>query len=547
MDSSPLERNWENWSRIVNGAQGFTRNKKFLNLSAQIPFLSLDIDIRSFYYLWLELYPLVMNLNSNAIELIIDDNKEIINSFLHKSNNEGMYIEVLKIDVNKLPDISEKMENVDQIFNILRVWVKKTHNVDIGNIRIIPYNLLNDFGSIFKKYSELKPGYGFLEMIGEYIDVIVLNHNQNLLKCYPSSPLFDFFSKLDENFVGFSYFNIMSAIREYLPNIKLTMTFKMKDNSTFLSYFVKISKSKINFELITIPESILSEKNPTKQEKKLFKLLKKDCNTNLNLIFQLKEIEILLNEIINTPFPIQKERLILIEEKFINFYRSIGNSWNMDPKPYIYNNSFRFWIYLFGFYINPRKLSFWSLPSIMQSFLSMFFSLTGEILFLKSDKFLELNNIDSKNNITGYIFSMNDGIIEKIKSIRRNELFNFFKAIKVRNDEKTKEDNNKKYEYDKSKVLSQIRDEFSNEFTFVSSVIWLNNTMISKLFSILLLDFHRASRFSGRKIVRILSLFRKNKYFSVFPENPLYKSIKKQNSLQLLKRTAPIFTDLHEF
>ena len=242
MDSSPLERNWENWSRIVNGAQGFTRNKKFLNLSAQIPFLSLDIDIRSFYYLWLELYPLVMNLNSNAIELIIDDNKEIINSFLHKSNNEGMYIEVLKIDVNKLPDISEKMENVDQIFNILRVWVKKTHNVDIGNIRIIPYNLLNDFGSIFKKYSELKPGYGFLEMIGEYIDVIVLNHNQNLLKCYPSSPLFDFFSKLDENFVDFSYFDIMNAIMEYLPNIKLTITFKMKDKS---NWELKTAREKI--------------------------------------------------------------------------------------------------------------------------------------------------------------------------------------------------------------------------------------------------------------------------------------------------------------
>ena len=171
----------DNWNRILNGAQGFTINKKFLNLGTRIPLLGLDIDIKTFYFLWLELYPLLMNSNSNSIELIVDDNNIINNCILHKSNKDGMYIETIKIEVDKLPNFSTSLKNVNEIYNTLRVWVKKTYNIDIGNVRIIPLAMINDFVSIHEKYFKNGVNNGFLKMIGGYIDIIVKNRNQQKL------------------------------------------------------------------------------------------------------------------------------------------------------------------------------------------------------------------------------------------------------------------------------------------------------------------------------------------------------------------------------
>jgi len=151
------------------------------------------------------------------------------------------------------------------------------------------------------------------------------------------------------------------------------------------------------------------------------------------------------------------------------------------------------------------------------------------------------------DKINGVVVSMNDGMIEKVQNIQDSELQKILGTIRNEILSHSKGDNNKKSKYDRSSILSEIRTEFSDKFSYISSIIWLSNDMISKIISILMLDFHRHNRFAGRKLVRILNLFRKNRYFSIFPENPLYKRVKNQNSLQFLKSIMPIFTDLHEF
>ncbi len=531
----------DDWIRILNSAQGFTINKKFINLGTKIPLLSIDIDTKPFYFLWLELYPLLMNSNSNSIELIVDDNDKVNNCILHKSNKDGMYTEAIKIEVDTLPNLTTSLRNVGEIYNILRVWVKKTNNIDIGNLRIIPLTFINDIVSIHEKYVKNGINNDFLKMIGEYFDVIVNNRNQQVLLCYPPSPLFEFLTKFYKYFENFSYYDIMKAFRRYLPKSKMTVTFRLKEDSAFLSYFINITKSRITFQYVPIPDYIFSKISSNKIEEIILKFLTKDCKTKLNLIFQLDDIIELIFEVIQSQFPLQKERFLLIEEKFLNFYRSIGIPWDMDPKPYIYNNNFRFWIYFLGFYINPRKLSFWSIPTLLQSFLSMFFNLSGNILLITGKKLPNLIDTQKIDKLNGFNVSMNDGMVEKIQYINDNELQNILSTIKNKNLGHSKGDINKK------SILSQIRTEFSNEKSFVSSIIWISDDMISKIVNILLIDFHQSNRFSGRKLVRILRLFRKNKHFSVFPENPLYRRVKMQNSLQFLKSITPILTDLHEF
>ncbi len=544
MSSDPMTEILNDWKRILTGAQGYTINKKFLNLGAKIPFISLDIDIKSFYFLWVDLYPLFMNSNSNSIELIVDNNDKISNCILHKSNKDGMYIEAIKIEVNKLPNFSTNLRNVNEIYNSLQVWVKQAYNVDIGNIRIIPLTMINDFISIHEKYFKKGINYGFLKMIGEYIDIIVKNRNQQLLLCYPPSPLLEFLNNFYEYFVNFSYIDIMKTLRSYLPKSKMTVTLRLKEYSAFLSYFINISQSRISFEFIPIPDYVFSKNITDEIENNILKFLKKDCNTKHNLIFQLDYITELIFEVIQSQIPIQKDRFLLIEEKFLNFYRNIGISWDMDPKPYIYNNNLRFWIYFLGFYINPRKLSFWSIPTLTQSFLSMFFNLTGDTLLLTGKKFPNLTNGKKIDKLNGFKVSLIDGMVEKFQYIHDSELQDI---LEITRNEILRYSKEEKSKINRSSILSKIRTEFSEKIGFVSSVVWISDEMISKITKILFIDFHKHNRFSGRKLVRILNSFRKNRYFSVFPENPLYKSVKKQNSLQFLKSITPIFTDLHEF
>lgn len=544
MSSDPMTEILNDWKRLLTGAQGYTINKKFLNLGAKIPFISLDIDIKSFYFLWVDLYPLFMNSNSNSIELIVDNNDKISNCILHKSNKDGVYIEAIKIEVNKLPNFSTNLRNVNEIYNSLQVWVKQAYNVDIGNIRIIPLTMINDFISIHEKYFKKGINYGFLKMIGEYIDIIVKNRNQQLLLCYPPSPLLEFLNNFYEYFVNFSYIDIMKTLRSYLPKSKMTVTLRLKEYSAFLSYFINISQSRISFEFIPIPDYVFSKNITDEIENNILKFLKKDCNTKHNLIFQLDYITELIFEVIQSQIPIQKDRFLLIEEKFLNFYRNIGISWDMDPKPYIYNNNLRFWIYFLGFYINPRKLSFWSIPTLTQSFLSMFFNLTGDTLLLSGKKFPNLTNGKKIDKLNGFKVSMIDGMVEKFQYIHDSELQDI---LEITRNEILRYSKEEKSKINRSSILSKIRTEFSEKIGFVSSVVWISDEMISKITKILFIDFHKHNRFSGRKLVRILNSFRKNRYFSVFPENPLYKSVKKQNSLQFLKSITPIFTDLHEF
>lgn len=544
MTSDPMTEILKDWERILTGAQGYTINKKFLNIGARIPFISLDIDIKSFYFLWVDLYPLFMNSNSNSIELIVDNNDKISNCILHKSNKDGMYIEAIKIEVNKLPNFSTNLRNVNEIYNSLRVWVKQAYNVDIGNIRIIPLTMIDDFILIHEKYFKKGINYGFLKMIGEYIDIIVKNRNQQLLLCYPPSPLLEFLNNFYEYFVNFSYIDIMKTLRSYLPKSKMTVTLRLKEYSAFLSYFINISQSRISFEFIPIPDYVFSKNVTDEIENNILKFLKKECNTKHNLIFQLDYITELIFEVIQSQIPIQKDRFLLIEEKFLNFYRNIGISWDMDPKPYIYNNNLRFWIYFLGFYINPRKLSFWSIPTLTQSFLSMFFNLTGDTLLLTGKKFPNLTNGKKIDKLNGFKVSMIDGMVEKFQYIHDSELQDI---LEITRNEILRYSKEEKSKINRSSILSKIRTEFSEKIGFVSSVVWISDEMISKITKILFIDFHKHNRFSGRKLVRILNSFRKNRYFSVFPENPLYKSVKKQNSLQFLKSITPIFTDLHEF
>ncbi len=543
MTSDPMSEILNDWKRILTGAQGYTINKKFLNIGAKIPFISLDIDIKSFYFLWVGLYPLFMNSNSNSIELIVDNNEKISNCILHKSNKDGMYIEAIKIDVNKLPNFSTNLENVN-VYNALRIWVKQVYNVDIGNIRIIPVDMINDFISVHEKYIKKGINNGFLKMIGEYIDIIVKNRNQQLLLCYPPSPLFEFLNNFNEYFVNFSYFDIMKTLRSYLPKSKMTVTFRLKENSAFLSYFINISQSRISFEFIPIPDFVFSKSTSDEIGDKILRFLKKDCSTKINLIFQLDDITELIFEVIQSQIPIQKDRSLLIEEKFLNFYRNIGIPWDMDSKPYIYNNYLRFWIYFLGFYVNPRKLSFWAIPTLTQSFSSMFFNLTGDTLLLTGKKFPNLMNGKKIDKINGFKVSMIDGMVEKFEYIHESELQNILEITRNENLKNSKEEKSK---INRLSILSQIRNGFSEKISFVSSVVWISDEMISKITKILLIDFHKHNKFSGRKLVRILNSFRKNQYFSIFPENPLYKKVKKQNSLLFLKSITPIFTDLHEF
>jgi hypothetical protein len=92
--------------------------------------------------------------------------------------------------------------------------------------------------------------------------------------------------------------------------------------------------------------------------------------------------------------------------------------------------------------------------------------------------------------------------------------------------------------------LSSLKNKFSKEYGFISSVIKLDMTMIRSIINNFFFDLNRLNIFPKIKVIRLL---KDDDNFEVYPVNPLIKYLKDTNSIRIIKDLLPIFIDLHMF
>ena len=182
--TSHLSQFLHQWQFFLEGAQKFTfaTSKTLSTSTGQIPFLPIEIDIKTFHKIWLDFLPIFMNTNANTVEIMVNAASQIKAIYLHRANKQGMLIDLLELNQEELPPLSLNQDKVEESYKTLRTFCKKKHKVDIGNLRVIPEQLLIDLEIEFQKYTETM-GMGVTELVASYIDVILNQKTHNRLIC----------------------------------------------------------------------------------------------------------------------------------------------------------------------------------------------------------------------------------------------------------------------------------------------------------------------------------------------------------------------------
>ncbi len=535
------------WHFFLESAQKFTKSNTMPSSMGQIPFFPFEIDVNTFHKIWLDFLPIFMNTNANTVEIVITAENHIKAVYLHRANKQGMLIDLFELNKEELPPLFLSQDAVEDTYKTLRKYCRKYQKVDIGNLRVISELLLRDLEQEFRKYTETKEfkRTRVSEMVASYIDIILNHRVQDQLICYPPSPMIT----LWEGFASIFRDNnptikeLLKFFNTTFPKVPYTIT--LQSPEYLVSYFVQPHLGPRSITYLTPPKTLLKEQNRVAQTQLILKHCKKTCKTRSNFLIHMPSLRKLLEDLVQSPLPIEMNRRSYLMQQWLYCYRNIGSCWDCYPRPTVFLEQLRYWFYSFGLRFNLRKLSYWALPDLLQYLQNRNFGLNGKLLVLSSPS---IDNLTFKSpsirNLTGFLLVFDHGSLDHIKSIENDVLLQ--KMAKIRSDLilRTHASSNKRIsELD---VLSEMRMRFSDNWGYISKVIWVANSLPSAI-GHAFWKFHTNFPLPFFYLRKIFHLLNNPKKLLFVPENPNLKRFQKSWAFAILKRLAPIITDQHNF
>ena len=331
----------------------------------QLPYTSLNIDYYSFEQLWRIFSDLLYNpSNPNVVTLILDNSGTIQSGFLlsnHKGKASNQFfskkIIISKENINKLKDSDDvKIENIESTFNFIKNYIFQNHNIDIGNLLIIPED-------IFKKLQENEEkriganNNLILQEIGEILDLFVdfnmLASPKHQFQCHPEPLLLQFLRNLKLHYGVKSFYSFAQTLHEFLPK-KAQISLSLKNHPWCVTY--KITPEVV--QLIKIPERFLENCNGIYSDSKILKYLRWKEKIPHNFIVDISKFKPIIKEITQSQYPLDTNRFNFLLQIILNMYRSIGGGkmWNCYPKSFNFIGGQRYNEYSAGFRFNQRYL-----------------------------------------------------------------------------------------------------------------------------------------------------------------------------------------------
>lgn len=510
--------------------------------------------------------------NGNSIEIIYNEvNQEILDIKLIKTDNDGNILEFIHNPLPKLDMKYSMINDSENLFRILKKEILALHFTEIGFVKIIDSIYLESILDLLEKEKEKKEN-DHLICLFERAQIFFNFLKKKKIRFYPDQTFFTFFEKFMATYGNPQ--NFFSIIKSYFINGKLSVTLKnenwyntfISDEETAGEIFNISAKTPFDLGSIDIEDLYKWEK----LLKKIHDKYNTDHNIKLNYLLDLDWISELLNDIIESEIPFNENRIKFIFQKLLFGIKSIELTWDVYPKPLVYNDAIRFFLRILGFHINPRKISYWSLPDLVSFFFKNNFGSNYKMLVLIKDE-MNTNSGGSSSDrneesgkiekIKGFIINISDSKLYKINTIDMEEIKQI-QDLLILDSEKTVDDD--LVEHDQIKEISnfknrwkeittfksnihEIHKKFSSKYGFLTEIIYIDNKLLKELFQFFLFDANSKNPFKMFKFIRILNRLKKTEFFYCFPEFPFFKYFKKMGSIRLIRQISPILFDLKEF
>ncbi|MFW9939807.1 MAG: hypothetical protein ACFFFT_02110 [Candidatus Thorarchaeota archaeon] len=519
----------ENWLKILkyNSNVELGDQFKFVDEKVRIPLTPIEINPYLLYYLFEIIYPKFINSQQNVLDIIItDDGKNVIKSYLYKTRKAGIHesIEMFPHDIIKVH--KKDYTDIVKFYNrILEVLIKKKGE-RVSSIRVFKENAINHINQYCVGIEDLP----FDALLVKFLDLVQKLVDQDLFVMYPEPKVFTFVKDVFNFLNGYQLSNLFKMIYPLLPEFNISLVFGSEE-LVFILHLQKIFVSKSETPYLRLKLMLPNELDINIEklnENEILDLVRDRLQTDNAYYINQSDIISFLVDFINLPVNIKKENFLLIIQKLLFGFRSFEKHWFLRPKPIIYNNLLRFLLRIFGLNINLRKTSHWAIPDLISNIFDSSFGLNSNILVILTDtgksKKLKLNNFNYLEEIIDYtfLFEIENKTLVKIQSIPKEILF-------------TTSD---------IKSLESIRYELSEQFGFLSSIIIIDKLLLQNFVKLFIFNH---SKYALLPKIKTLKMLKKQKYFYIFPELPIYKLIQKKGAISLIKLVLPILIDKHEF
>jgi len=519
----------DNWLKMLrfNSSVHLGDKFKITDKKIRMPLTPIEVDPYILYYLFEILYPKFINDHNNILDIIIsDDGKNVINIYLYETKKAGIHESIEKLPENILKFHKKDLEDISRFYSRILDGLVKKKGIRVSSIRIFKERAIE----YINQYCVNIEDTPFNSLLSKAFDLIQTLFEQDLFIIYPEPNLFRYLKESIEFLNGNQFSSLFRLIYALLPEFNIAFIFGAPDLMVILHLQkIEVSKSETPFlriKLITPNELGISTEDINKNE--MVELVQQHLQTEKTYYLNQVDIISLLTELINFPVKLKEENLKLLFQKILFGFRSFENHWHLNPKPIIYNNLLRFFIRLFGFNINLRKISHWAVPEFIFNIIRNNLGLNSKILLIISDiskfKKLNLSNFKYLEKAARYLFviEIENNTLVQIHLVKKEDLI-IEKEIES---------------------LESIRLRFSEKYGYLSNIIILDKLLLQSLIKNFMFEH---SKIAPRSKIRTLKMFKKQKFFYMFPELPPYKLIKKKGPISLIKLLLPIIIDKHEF
>ncbi|MFX1290870.1 MAG: hypothetical protein ACFFAG_07935 [Promethearchaeota archaeon] len=519
----------ENWLKILKYNSNIELGDKFKLVEdiVRIPLTPIGVNPYLLYYLFEIFYPKFINSQQNILDIIISNNgRNIIKSYLYRTKKAGIHesIEIVPHDIIKVH--KKDFEDIERFYNRVLESLIKKKGVRVSSIRVFKEKAISYINQHCVGIEDLP----FDVFLLKFLDLIQKLIEQDLFIMYPEPKIFRFLKEIISFLNGYRINSIFNVLYPLLPEFNIAFTFGSKDILIILhlqKLFVSNSETPYLRLKIMLPKE-LDINVDNLHENEILELVGERLQTENAYFIKQSDIILLFTDLINLPVQLKEEDLLLFFQKILFAYRSYEKHWYVRPKPIVYNNLLRFIFRIFGYNLSLRKVSHWAIPYLISNLFESSFGLNSKILLVISDsgkyKKLKINNLNYLEKVSDYIllFEIENKTLIKINKINKEDLFTDGEI----------------------KGLGSIRKKFSEKHGFLSNVIIIDKLLIQNLIKHFIF---RHSEYAPISKIRTLKMLKRQKFFYIFPEIPLYKLIQKKSPLALLKLVLPIFIDKHEF
>ncbi len=518
-----------NWLKILN----FNENREILEEPektkdyVRIPLSPIKLNANILFHFFELLYPKFINDQQNILDIVISEEEKknkVLAAYLYKTKKAGVHQTIESLPEGLVKIKSLEIERLDDVFNKIQIKILKDKGIRISSIRIFKKEAID----LINKHCQRIKEISIYEFFDRVMDLIQKLFEKELFSIYPEPIVFKFLREGVKLLNKIQLKNLFEFLEEILPEFNTSILIDGNDiRIVILLHKIKLKseKSELRLQFFT-PDELDINIDDLNIEDKL-NTIQNRLNTENAYYLNQNDILSFISNFFELTIPLKKENLKLLLQKALFGYRSFENHWNMVPKPKIYNTMIRFLIRLFGFQLNLRKLSHWTIPDVIFNYIDLHFGLNSRILLiitdLKSDKNVKISREQFSKNACKHaiLLEFEESTLRIMRTINKEDLFS-----------------------DAYGSINSIKKALTEQIGTPSAVIILDKFLLEKIVENYIFNH---SKFTFLPHFKTLKLLRSKKYLTIYPEFPSYKFIRKKKPISLLKLLLPILIDKHEF